>query len=93
MPARPPNDDPRTLDYETPPPTRPLWVQLGLLGVGPGLRAATPTFLALSAVIVALLAARGLRGGPILYFFAAVFVLALWQWAAVRWVERHADWD
>ena len=78
------------MEHDRPPPARPLWVLLRLLGLPSRAAAVTACVLA-----IVLAAASGVYGLSDPRFIAIAFLLSLlaaWYWLAIRWVDRHGAW-
>lgn len=63
---------------------RPVWVQLGLWGLGT--RSVVIAFFVLSVVVATALCAVWSWWGALLYLAAA------WYWFAMRWVDKNDSW-
>jgi hypothetical protein len=63
---------------------RPLWVRLGLWGLGT--RSMVMAFFVLSVVVATAVCAF------VSWWGALIYLAATWYWFAMRWVDKHDSW-
>lgn len=85
-----PYKSPIAEEVRTAKPPRPLWVALGLWGLSSRTSALAFMWFSIATAIGGTIYSRY---DPRFLGCAALLLAAAWYWGAIRWVDRHDDWN